>query len=50
LYAVIKVIINFLSILTSLNKKIQNCKVVDLIEAYNFHIKFIFIRHRMKEL
>ena len=33
----------FLSILTSLNEKTQNYKVVDLIESYNFGIKSIFI-------
>jgi hypothetical protein len=46
---VLKFIINFFSILTSSNEKTQNYKVVDLIEGYNFYIKFIFIRHRMKE-
>ena len=40
----------FLSILTSSNEKIQQYKVVDLIEGYNFHINFIFIRRRIKEL
>jgi hypothetical protein len=46
----LKLYINFLSILMSLNEKTQNYKVVDLIESYNFDINFIFIRHHMKEL
>ena len=32
----------------SSNEKAQNYKVVDLVERYNFHIKIIFIRVRMK--
>ena len=31
-------------------KKIQNYKIVDLVEGYNFHIKIIFIRCRIEEL
>ena len=44
------ILYNFLSTLTSSNEKIQNNKVVDLIEGYNFHIKIIFIRCRIEEL
>jgi hypothetical protein len=40
----------FLSTIMSSNEKTQNYKVVDLIESYNFHINFIFIRRRIKEL
>jgi hypothetical protein len=53
MYAVIillKLYINFLSILTFSDEKTQNYEVVDLIESYNFHINFIFIRRRIKEL
>jgi hypothetical protein len=46
----LKLYINFLSILMSLNEKTQNYKVVDLLESYNFDINFIFIRQHMKEL
>jgi len=45
-----KILYYFLSILTSLNKKIENYKVVDLIESYNFYINFIFIQRGIKEL
>ena len=31
------------------NENTQNYKVVDLVESYNFHIKIIFIRVRMKK-
>ena len=41
-------ILFFPSILTPSNEKTQNYKVVDLIEVYNLHIKFIFIRHRIE--
>lgn len=34
----------------TLNEKTKNYKVVDLVERYNFHIKSIFIRIRMKKL
>jgi hypothetical protein len=30
------------------NGKILNYKIVDLVERYNFHIKFIFIRVQTK--
>jgi hypothetical protein len=40
----------FLSILTTLNEKPQNQKVVDLVEIYIFHIKFIFIWRSIEEL
>jgi len=39
---------NDLSILVILNEKTKNYKVVDLIESYNFYIKFIFIQVCMK--
>lgn len=32
------------------NEKTLNYKNIDLIEIYNFHIKFIMIRLNMKEL
>ena len=44
-----KALINNLTILVTSNKKTQNYKVVDLIESYNFHIKIISIRVRMKK-
>ena len=44
------ILYNFLSTLTSSNEKIQNYKVVDLVEGYNFHIKIIFIWCRIEEL
>jgi hypothetical protein len=40
----LKFYIILLSILTPLNGKTQNYKVVDLVKIYNFHIKIIFIR------
>lgn len=33
-----------------LNRKVMNYKVLDLIEFYNFHIKFIFIQFIIKKL
>jgi hypothetical protein len=36
--------INYLSLKMSLNEKGLNYKVIDLIESYKFHIKFISIR------
>jgi hypothetical protein len=39
----LKLYIIFLSVLTIWNVKIQNYKVVDLIDSYNFDIKSIFI-------
>jgi hypothetical protein len=39
----LKFYIIFLIILTTLNVKIQNYKVVDLTKEYNFDIKYIFI-------
>jgi hypothetical protein len=35
--------------MASNEKKIQNYKIIDLIERYNFLIKIIFIRDRMKK-
>jgi hypothetical protein len=32
------------------NEKILNYKVVDIVESYNFHIKFTFIRVQTKKL
>ena len=32
------------------NEKVINYKVVDLIEIYNFDIKFVFIRLYLKKL
>ena len=32
------------------NEKIQNYKIVDLVESYNFRIKIISIRVRMKKI
>jgi hypothetical protein len=40
----------FFSILTTLNVKIQNYKVVHLIESYNFDVKSIFISHHTKKI
>jgi hypothetical protein len=34
----------------TLNKKLVNYKVVDLVEYYNFGIKFVFIKHHMIKL
>ena len=34
----------------TLNEKIINCKVLDLIVLYNFDIKFDFIRDNRKKL
>jgi hypothetical protein len=39
----LKLYIIFLSILTTSNVKTQNYKVVDLIDNYNFDIRYIFI-------
>jgi hypothetical protein len=39
----------YLDIPTIKNKKL-NYKVVDLVEYYNFDIKFVFIGHRMRKL
>ena len=33
-----------------LKLKIFNYKVVDLVEYYNFDIKFVFIEHHMRKL
>ena len=49
-YYASEILYYFLSILSSLNEKTQNYKVVDLIESYNFYINFIFIRRRIEEL
>ena len=40
----------YLDIQTILNQKYLNYKVVDVIEYYNFDIKFIFVEHHMKKL
>ena len=45
---VLNMLTNDLSILVILNEKTKNYKVVDLIEGYNFYIKFIFIQVFMK--
>jgi transposase len=34
----------------TLNGKISNYKIVDLVESYNFHIKFTSIRVHAKKL
>ena len=34
----------------TLNKKVVNYKVVDLVDCYNFHINIISIRCRIKKL
>jgi hypothetical protein len=31
--------------LNDLNENVVNCKVVDLVEYYNFDVSFVFIRH-----
>jgi hypothetical protein len=47
---VLKFYIIFLSILTTLNVKTQNHKVVDLIDSYNFDAKSIFIWHDTEKI
>jgi type IV secretory pathway VirB6-like protein len=40
----------YLDIETISNKKYLNYKVIDLVEYYNFNLKFIFIEHHMRKL
>jgi hypothetical protein len=46
----LKIYISFWSMLTTLNMKTQNYKVVDLTMGYNFDIKCIFIWHHTKTI
>jgi hypothetical protein len=41
---------NILGLLTVLNKKLLNYKVLNLVETYNFDTKYVFIRIHMKKL
>jgi hypothetical protein len=34
----------------TLNEKVVNYKVVDLVEYYNFDIKFVFIKQQIRKL
>lgn len=40
----------FVIVLTTLNEKTKNKKVVDFIKIYNFLIKIIFIRCHIEEI
>jgi type IV secretory pathway VirB6-like protein len=40
----------YLDIQMILNQKNLNKKVVDLVEYYNFNIKFVFIGYRIRKL
>ena len=44
------ILYNFFEHLNIIKWKLQNLKVVDLVEGYNFHIKIIFIRCCIEEL